>query len=164
MEPPASGGQNGVTNDDVARDGPPKIARASPAHKASCDSIQWRLHSEVALELSKSDGIMAIHDLVDKDNVHLMVVGPGWAVIQGRVDQITKMKEKVLESWGGLREEGITCSSYPISGRACLLRRQKERIGGLLDIEFKHMPMDWIDADKLLNRVFTSSDEKPLEI
>ncbi|KAI1643716.1 uncharacterized protein F4817DRAFT_368170 [Daldinia loculata] len=133
-----------------------EAVKVSP-RKTSHNPIQWRSHSEVAIEVREFKQALALHDLVDEDNVHLMVVTRDHVIIQGQVDQVIEMYHTVGQSLG-FSKEPICCCLQQVSGQRNLLRRQEHRKGGLVNIHYEYIPMDWKKANQLMSKEFPLID------
>lgn len=125
-------------------------------------SIQWRRHDQVAIEVSYYKQAIALHDLVDESNTHLMVVTKQNAMIQGRLDQVLRMASKVWESWGLGGSDSVLSFRNTVSDPDAIRRRRQERQGGLVDIHYKYLPMDWKKAEELMAKKFLEPDGKSL--
>ncbi|KAI1658176.1 hypothetical protein F4813DRAFT_357653 [Daldinia decipiens] len=141
---------------------PTHKAVKTPLRKTGHNPIQWRSHSEVAIEVDEFKQAMVLHDLVDNNNVHLMVVTRDNAIIQGHCDQVTEMYVIVRESWGLGDKDQIVCQMCQVSGKESLLRRQKARKGGLVNIHHGYIPMDWKKAEQLMSKEFPRPSGKSL--
>ncbi|KAI0845993.1 hypothetical protein F5Y00DRAFT_265037 [Daldinia vernicosa] len=117
----------------------------TPPRKISHNPIQWRLHSEVAIEVMEFKQAIALHDLVDENNAHLMVITRDNAIIQGHIDQVMEMRATVWQSWD-------------------FDKKQKERRGGLVNIHHEYIPMDWKKAEQLMSKEFPETSDGPMVI
>ncbi|KAI0137904.1 hypothetical protein F4776DRAFT_663477 [Hypoxylon sp. NC0597] len=116
--------------------------------------IQWRAHNQVALEVTKYKRAMVLHDLVDPFNEHLMVISKDHAIIQGFIEQVIQLSETVKESWGLTEEDLVYSSTYTVSGAVACQTRREQRQGGLVDIHYEYVPMDWAKAEQLMSKMF----------
>ncbi|OTA91211.1 hypothetical protein M434DRAFT_13317 [Hypoxylon sp. CO27-5] len=128
------------------------------------NTIQWRAHKEVAIEIAKYNHIMVLHDLVDQNNSHIMVLAKDHAIIQGRYKQVFEMLGKVEALWDRKDGKSTIYSLTFVSGAKAREIRQQRRKGGLVDAHFKYIPMDWAEADKLMSKDYREDDGEPLVV
>lgn len=124
-------------------------SRASP--------IQWRCHAEVAIEVDEYKKALALHDLVDENNINLMVLNKDHGIIQGPSDQVQKMSEKALEALGISNQDRTHGHNRTVSGDLAYEKRVKNRRGGLVDMKYQYIPMDWSKAEGLRAKKFPLS-------
>ncbi|KAI0387034.1 hypothetical protein F5Y04DRAFT_242871 [Hypomontagnella monticulosa] len=115
--------------------------------------IQWRGHGEVAIEVDKYKQALALHDLVDESNAHVMVVDKDRAIVQGHCGQAMDVVTKIWESWGNVDQKRMLVSISAVSG-GYGKRQRKGRQGGLVDIHYGYMSMDWKKAEELMGKEF----------
>ncbi|OTA70050.1 hypothetical protein K449DRAFT_393080 [Hypoxylon sp. EC38] len=128
------------------------------------NTIQWRAHKEVAMEIAKYNNIMVLHDLVDQTNSHIMVLAKDHAIIQGRYKQVFEMLRKVEALWDRKDGESTIYALTFVSVVKSREIRQQRRKGGLVDAHFKYIPMDWAEADKLMSKDYREDDGEPLVV
>ncbi|KAI1481070.1 hypothetical protein F4774DRAFT_408154 [Daldinia eschscholtzii] len=133
-----------------------------PPHKTSSNPIQWRLHREVAIEVTEFKLAVALHDLMDESNSSLMVVTHNHAIIQGQYDHVMNMFGILWESWGLNHGNQVISTFSKIAGKEGLLYRQGKRTGGLVNIHHEYVPMDWKKGDQLMSKVFSLTDDEDL--
>lgn len=110
--------------------------------------IQWRSHDEVAIEVDKYKRALALHDLVDENNTQLMVINKDHALFQGRADDVFQMRHTWWESRSICDGDEILIFLFDVS------EGRQKREGGLVNIHYEYIPMDWSKAEKLLTKKF----------
>ncbi|KAI1389607.1 uncharacterized protein F4822DRAFT_442846 [Hypoxylon trugodes] len=142
--------------------GNPKRSRRSPS-SAPQHPIQWRDHDEVAIEIGKYKQTLALHDLVDEDNFHIMLLHKDRAIIQGEFEQVVDLGGKTIQSWGKERTASFFMLSL-IHGEDGIEHRTERRDGGLVNIHYQCLSMNWDKAKEMMSRAFPKPDGSMLAL
>ncbi|OTA98611.1 hypothetical protein M426DRAFT_28293 [Hypoxylon sp. CI-4A] len=140
----------------------PEYQHGTLPSASSHPALKWRAHSEVAMEIGKHKKVMAIYDLVDPTNMHLVVVGRDRIFAQGDKVQTIKILQKAKDLFGLGIGETIEVMLVMVSGPGALADRRQDRQGGLVDFYYKSVSMDKANEEALLSKSFPGTDFDPI--
>ena len=132
-----------------------------PTSEGQESPIKWRLHDEVAIEVSAFKQPLILHDLVDPQNVEIMVMKKNHVIIQGSSNkQINIMMQRTVQSMGFPSENAILVYKS-FFAEATFAKERLRRQGGLVDIHYKQ---DIVNEERATELMEKSWDIPSLQI
>ncbi|KAI1085162.1 hypothetical protein F5B20DRAFT_132151 [Whalleya microplaca] len=98
----------------------------------------WRSQKEIAIEVSEFKEALALHDLVDNDNVELMVMKPGHAILQAVWDtHMEELVRTIMQAIAPGDDAHPMVSITRVDGIEAQLNRLRRRRGPLVNIHYQ---------------------------
>ncbi|KAI0012718.1 hypothetical protein F4779DRAFT_18997 [Xylariaceae sp. FL0662B] len=103
---------------------------------------KWRSHKEIAIEVSEFKEALALYDLVGKDNIELMVMKSGHAIIQAVWDKHTEdLVRTVMQAIAPGKDAHPMVSITRMDGCDAYVDRFCRRSGHLVNIHHDRIPL-----------------------